>query len=116
MFVINIPTSDKPNIVITSDFVEYQTHRYGVFVGNAGCCGALFDRLKAVKQSTMLSSARASVVSMKIIIKVQSCCFILHLVCGSKYGLSRGPFIGKCACANSLYQITVWSVGTKIMD
>ena len=45
MFVINIPTSDKPNIVITSDFVEFQTHRYGVFVGNAGCCDALFDRL-----------------------------------------------------------------------
>ena len=48
MFVINIPTSDKPNIVITSDFVEFQTHRYGIFVGNAGCCDALFDRLKAV--------------------------------------------------------------------
>ena len=48
MFVINILTSDKPNIVITSDFVEFQTHRYGVFVGNAGCGDALFDRLKAV--------------------------------------------------------------------
>ena len=48
MFVINILTSDKPNIVITSDFVEFQTHRYGIFVGNAGCGDALFDRLKAV--------------------------------------------------------------------
>jgi hypothetical protein len=48
IFVIDIPASDKPNTVITSDFVEYQTHRYGVFVGNASCCGALFDRFKAV--------------------------------------------------------------------
>ena len=48
IFVIDIPASDNPNIVITSDFVEFQTDRDGVFVGNAGRCGALFDRSKAV--------------------------------------------------------------------
>ena len=51
---------------------------------------------------------------MKNSIKVQSCCFTLHLLCGSKYGLSRGPLVRKCACANSFIELLFGMSGLKL--